>query len=87
MKSCNKCKNFNKENKYCYEFKMNIIDVLSATVCKNYESKTKRKEKVKCVNCKNINKCNYCSYKKRCFNFEERTKERQCINFINKGSR
>jgi hypothetical protein len=22
--------------------------------------------------------------KKRCFNFEERTKERQCINFIKK---
>jgi hypothetical protein len=84
MKSCNKCENFNKQNKYCYEFKMNIIDVISATVCSKYKSKARRKEKVKCVNCKNINKYNYCHLKKRCFNFEERTKERQCINFIKK---
>lgn len=84
MKSCNKCENFNKECKYCYIFKTNIIDPLSANVCSRYDSKAKRKEKVKCVNCKNINKYNYCSYKRRCFNFEERIKERQCINYKKK---
>jgi hypothetical protein len=84
MKSCRRCKEYDNKLKFCTLHKIQIEDVLNATYCKRYRANVKTKEKVKCVNCKNINKYNYCFSKKRCFNFEERIKERQCINFIKK---
>lgn len=84
MKSCRRCKEFNKSLNNCKIHNIKIDDVLIATYCSKYNSTVKVKEKVKCVNCKNINKYNYCYSKNRCFNFEERTKERQCISFQNK---
>lgn len=84
MKSCRRCKNFN--NDFCKTYNIRITDVLNATYCKNYNpNKTEKKSKVKCINCKNKNKYHYCSIKKRCFNFEERIKERQCTYYVGKA--
>lgn len=86
MKSCRRCKNYNAGPKMCKLHNIKIEDILTATYCSRYKPSVKIKEKVKCVNCKNINSYNYCYMKNRCFNFEERIKERQCINFMYKKS-
>lgn len=84
MKSCRRCKNYIESSSYCKIHNIKITDIFNATYCSSYNAKVKDKVNVKCVNCKNINKYNYCSIKKRCFNFEERIKERKCINFRSK---
>ena len=81
IRSCNKCKKYNKLDKYCKEFKFNIVDTTSATYCKKYNSEVHIKKKIRCANCKNLNRYGYCYEKKRCFNEEEKYKTRQCINF------
>lgn len=83
-KTCKKCFNYNKDIKYCSKFERYIVDTLSANVCKYYKGKILELKKAKCINCKNLNKYNYCYYKKRCFDFEERIKERRCSKYINK---
>lgn len=82
MKSCRNCKNYKLSECYCKSFNMNIIDVLSATVCKNYTDKSKSANtKIQCSNCYNINKYNYCSYKKICLSDNEKHRDRSCRNF------
>lgn len=81
IQSCRKCKNYKLSDKYCYIFKLKIIDPISASVCKNYECKKYIPEKVKCIKCRNINKYGYCLIKKVCFDEEERSRDRKCSKF------
>lgn len=89
MKSCRNCINYKKEfnsNGYCLEFQFGIVDLLSATYCKNYKNKSdsEKKTSICCNWCKNMNKYGWCGYKKRCFNEAERNVKRRCKNFYHK---
>lgn len=89
MKSCNRCKKFDKLEQYCKEFELKISDTLTATYCKGYRSRTREaiKKKVKCSDCRNMNKHNYCYEKRICFSDEDKYKTRQCIKHISKSSK
>lgn len=86
MKTCKKCIKYNKDLNYCKFYEINVLDRLSATHCSKYKDKNKKRNKVKCISCANINKYNYCYFKRKCFDYEEITKDRQCVYFKPKGS-
>lgn len=86
-RSCINCKNYSYENRYCKEKETNIIDKTGATYCEKYEERRKLESgTVKCCKCNNLNKYGWCREKKRCFNEEEREKERKCIKFAGRNS-
>lgn len=86
MRDCKKCFFYVNKYKMCAKFKCEISDTeVFGTACKEYSQI--RTKKVKCINCKYMNKYSYCLVKKRCFNFDERIKERQCKSYTEKKYR
>lgn len=80
--SCKNCKHYETCSKYCYLFKQDIIDTLSASHCKNYTEKRHLVTgKVKCYRCMYLNKYLWCYKKKRCFSYDEIHTEKKCISF------
>ena len=77
MKDCKTCYHYKKSITKCNKFKMNVTDSnVFALCCKEYSKKTITK--VQCRSCINMNKYGWCNMKRRCFNDEERNKDRQC---------
>jgi hypothetical protein len=86
MNDCKKCFYYNKQYKKCLRFKCDISDTeIFGSVCKEFTKVLTKK--VKCINCGNINKYGYCLVKKRCFEFEDRVKEKQCRSYFKKKQR
>ena len=85
MKSCNRCKHFNKLDKKCLEFKIGIIDHLTATYCKAYNegqhNKTFTHKNIQCCNCRHLNKYGWCYERSKLFNEDEKYKTRQCMKY------
>lgn len=81
IKSCKNCVSYQKSERYCFKFKIEIIDTISASVCKYYRCKKIVPDKVKCIKCGNINKYGYCYEKGICFTKDERVIDRKCSKF------
>ena len=87
-KSCNNCKFYRFNDRFCSAKEINIIDKMGATYCKSYDEKRKLSENnVKCNNCLNINKYSWCYEKKKCIDEIEQEKPRRCAKFKTKRNK